>query len=44
VLLVVGVEAGDAGEQILVLLAGEQVAVVERRTTEIGQLIVAPVI
>ena len=34
---VVAVVAGDAGEQVLVALAGHQVAVVERGTAEIGQ-------
>ncbi len=34
---VVAVEAGDAGEQVLAALAGQQVAVVERGAAEVGQ-------
>ncbi len=34
---VVAVEAGNAGEQILVALAGHQIAIVERGAAEIGQ-------
>jgi hypothetical protein len=34
---IVGIGAGDAGEQILIALAGQQIAVVERLLAEIGQ-------
>ena len=34
---VVAVIAGDAGEQVLVALAGHQVAVIQRGAAEIGQ-------
>jgi hypothetical protein len=39
--LVVGIGAGDAGEQILVAFAGEQVAVAQRLLAELGQPLVA---
>ena len=37
VALIVGIGGGDAGEQILIAFAGEQVAVVERFLAEVGQ-------
>ena len=39
--LVVGIGIGDAGEQVLVAFAGQQVAVVERFPAEVGQQRVA---
>ena len=41
---VVAVVAGDAGEQILIVLAGQQIAVVERGAAEIGQQAIAAAI
>jgi hypothetical protein len=38
---IVGIGRGDAGEQVLVVLAGKQVAIVQRVLAEIGQQRVA---
>ena len=40
-ILIVGIGIGDAGEEILIGLAGQQIAVVERFLAEIGQQRVA---
>ena len=43
-LLIVGIGVGNAGEQILIGFAGQQIAVVERFLAEIGQQIIATLI